>query len=112
MSTQSLAGFAVSIDDVQDMVEGAAPQAGCARLVPVALGTGTKCMGSRQSRDQIDVINDSHAEVSMQYSSSQVYSAVAGLEAICLTSSLAEACTGHMLQHMRIPRASCLQMRE
>ena len=86
-----LAGFAVSIDDVQDMVEGAAPQAGCARLVPVALGTGTKCMGSRQSRDQIDVINDSHAEVSMQYSSSQVYSAVAGLEAICLTSSLAEA---------------------
>ena len=69
-----LAGFAVSINnDFQDSVQGAATQPGHARLVPVALGTGTKCVGSRQSRDQIDVINDSHAEVCMPYSATQAY---------------------------------------
>ena len=80
-----LAGFAVSInDDIQGSGQGAAIQPGDARLVPVALGTGTKCVGSRQSRDQIDVINDSHAEVSMQYSTTLVYLTIAGPCAFCV----------------------------
>ena len=33
------------------------------RVVCVALGTGTKCVGARQSRVHVDVIHDSHAEV-------------------------------------------------
>ena len=78
-----LAGFAISLDDLprtqgsckeqrkqlpggsaERSCGGSAEQPGHAQLVPVALGTGTKCMGSRQSRHQIDVIHDSHAEVS------------------------------------------------
>ena len=59
-----LAGFAISLDDEPHAASrGAATQPEHAGLVPVALGTGTKCVGSRQSRHQIDVINDSHAEV-------------------------------------------------
>ena len=78
-----LAGFAISLDDpnrtqgscrgerkrlpdglAERPCGGSARQSGHPKLVPVALGTGTKCMGSRQSRHQIDVIHDSHAEVS------------------------------------------------
>ena len=78
-----LAGFAISLDDPprtqgscdgeRKRLPGESAERPCDRstthlghpqLVPVALGTGTKCMGSRQSRHQIDVINDSHAEVS------------------------------------------------
>ena len=33
------------------------------RVVSVALGTGTKCMGARQGKEHVDVISDSHAEV-------------------------------------------------
>lgn len=61
-----LAGFAISLDEkTHDTCEGPATQPGCCGLVTVALGTGTKCVGSRQDRHQIDVINDSHAEVSL-----------------------------------------------
>ena len=69
-----LAGFAISmVDEAPDTYGGSATQPEHARLVPVALGTGTKCVGARQSRHQIEVITDSHAEVSRQDSTSQVY---------------------------------------
>ena len=34
------------------------------QLVPVVLGTGTKCLGARQGSHELGVIYDSHAEVS------------------------------------------------
>ena len=77
-----LAGFAVSMDAPSCSRDSSAVQGSLTQLqtespdsragedeqnlqlVPVALGTGTKCLGARQGRHELGVIYDSHAEVS------------------------------------------------
>ena len=97
-----LAGFAISLDEnSHDTYEEPATEPGCCRLVPVALGTGTKCVGSRQDRHQIDVINDSHAEVSIPLRALQAHVTPAApptwVGCLCVLGSLRRTCTGQML---------------